>query len=165
MRWQTDAADEAEAAIYMLERGKICFLVLNAFPYNSGHLMVVPYRHEAVLAALPLEEADELLPDDAAGGAGAAGGLPAAWAEYRAEPGQGGGSGGGGTPAHACGAALDGGHQLHERAGGDARSARDAGRKLAETSGSAGARYARMVAGRRIETPVLVRSGGRNGLC
>lgn len=52
---------EAEAAIYVLERGRSCFMVLNAFPYNNGHLMVVPYRHEASLAALPLEEADELM--------------------------------------------------------------------------------------------------------
>ena len=53
--------EQAEAAIYLLERGRSCFMVLNAFPYNSGHLMVVPYRHEHSLAALPLEEADELL--------------------------------------------------------------------------------------------------------
>jgi ATP adenylyltransferase len=53
--------DEAEASIYLLERGRSCYLVLNAFPYNSGHLMVVPYRHEHSLAALPLEEADEML--------------------------------------------------------------------------------------------------------
>jgi ATP adenylyltransferase len=53
--------EQAEAATYLLERGRSCFMVLNAFPYNNGHLMVVPYRHEASLAALPLEEADELL--------------------------------------------------------------------------------------------------------
>jgi ATP adenylyltransferase len=53
--------EQAEASIYLLERGKYCYMVLNAFPYNNGHLMVVPYRHEASLAALPLEEADELM--------------------------------------------------------------------------------------------------------
>ena len=53
--------ESVEASIYVLERGKSCYLVLNAFPYNSGHLMVVPYRHEASLAELPLEEAEELL--------------------------------------------------------------------------------------------------------
>ncbi len=52
---------EAEAAAYLVERGKSCFVVLNAFPYNSGHLMVVPYRHEQSLAALPLEDANEML--------------------------------------------------------------------------------------------------------
>jgi ATP adenylyltransferase len=35
--------------------------VLNAYPYNSGHLMVVPYQHDASLAALPLETAAELM--------------------------------------------------------------------------------------------------------
>ena len=55
------ASEEAEASIYLLARGRSCFLVLNAFPYNSGHLMVVPYRHEQSLAALPLDEANELM--------------------------------------------------------------------------------------------------------
>jgi ATP adenylyltransferase len=52
---------EAEAATYILERGPTCFVVLNAFPYNGGHLMVVPYRHESSLAVLPLAEAEELI--------------------------------------------------------------------------------------------------------
>ena len=55
------AREQAEAAIYVLERGRSCYMVLNAFPYNNGHLMVVPYRHEQSLAALTLEEADELM--------------------------------------------------------------------------------------------------------
>lgn len=52
---------DADRAAYILERGSGCFTVLNAFPYNSGHLMVVPYRHESSLAALPLPEAEELM--------------------------------------------------------------------------------------------------------
>jgi ATP adenylyltransferase len=52
---------EAEAASGVLERGRLTFLMLNAFPYNNGHLMVVPYRHEASLAALPGEVATELM--------------------------------------------------------------------------------------------------------
>ena len=55
------AQEEADAATYILERGKSCFVVLNAFPYNSGHLMVVPYVHEASLMALPEETAAELM--------------------------------------------------------------------------------------------------------
>jgi ATP adenylyltransferase len=53
--------EAAESATHILERGPTCFVVLNAYPYNGGHLMVVPYRHEHSLAALPLAEADELL--------------------------------------------------------------------------------------------------------
>ena len=55
------AAEKAEEAAHILERGTSCFVVLNAYPYNGGHLMVVPYVHEASLAALPLETADEMM--------------------------------------------------------------------------------------------------------
>jgi ATP adenylyltransferase len=55
------ARDAAEAAVGILERGEHCFVVLNAFPYNSGHLMVVPYTHEASLAGLPLAVAEEMM--------------------------------------------------------------------------------------------------------
>ena len=54
-------SDEAERAIYLLERGQRCFVVLNGFPYNNGHLMVVPFEHGASLAALPLPTAEELM--------------------------------------------------------------------------------------------------------
>lgn len=50
-----------DRAIYLLERGTSCYLVLNGFPYNNGHLMVVPYQHEASLAALPLATATEMM--------------------------------------------------------------------------------------------------------
>jgi ATP adenylyltransferase len=53
--------EEAERAAHILERGERCFMVLNAYPYNGGHLMVVPYRHEPSLAGLPLADAQELM--------------------------------------------------------------------------------------------------------
>jgi ATP adenylyltransferase len=53
--------EDAEKASGILERGRRVFLMLNAFPYNNGHLMIVPYRHEATLAGLPEEEALELM--------------------------------------------------------------------------------------------------------
>jgi ATP adenylyltransferase len=53
--------ESAERAAWILERGRTAYLVLNAFPYNGGHLMAVPYRHEASLAALPLETAQDLI--------------------------------------------------------------------------------------------------------
>src|SRR5262249_53842869 len=36
--------DPARDAL-VLSRGRSCYIVLNLYPYNSGHLMVVPYRH------------------------------------------------------------------------------------------------------------------------
>lgn len=40
--------------------GRACYVVLNLYPYNNGHLMVVPYRHLASLGALTPEELQEL---------------------------------------------------------------------------------------------------------
>jgi ATP adenylyltransferase len=53
--------DEAEAASGLVFRGRDCFVCLNAFPYTSGHVMVIPYRHESSLAALSAEAAHELM--------------------------------------------------------------------------------------------------------
>jgi ATP adenylyltransferase len=38
-----DAADDE--ANHLLARGEVSFVLLNAFPYNPGHLMAAPYRH------------------------------------------------------------------------------------------------------------------------
>jgi ATP adenylyltransferase len=54
-------ADEAEMAAGLVLRGKECFICLNAFPYTSGHVMVIPHKHEASLAALPESTAHELM--------------------------------------------------------------------------------------------------------
>jgi ATP adenylyltransferase len=43
-----------------LWRGRTCAAVLNAYPYTSGHLMVLPYRHVAELEDLSAEETSEL---------------------------------------------------------------------------------------------------------
>ena len=49
----------AEAA-NVVWQGSACAAVLNAFPYTSGHLMVVPLRHVAELEDVQGEEATEL---------------------------------------------------------------------------------------------------------
>lgn len=45
---------------FILYRGTHTFVILNIFPYNSGHLMVAPYRHMANLEDLNREETEEL---------------------------------------------------------------------------------------------------------
>jgi ATP adenylyltransferase len=40
---KVDCADDA--AEHVLRRGKTCYIVLNLYPYNNGHLLVAPYRH------------------------------------------------------------------------------------------------------------------------
>lgn len=45
----------------VVHRGSRCFIVLNLYPYNNGHLMVVPVRHVASLSEATVEEAHELI--------------------------------------------------------------------------------------------------------
>ena len=54
-----DAADDQ--ASHVLCRGRDVFVLLNTFPYNSGHVMVVPYRHVSNLTDLSCGEVTELM--------------------------------------------------------------------------------------------------------
>ncbi len=45
----------------ILWRGEKCFVILNRYPYNNGHLMVAPYRHVGKFENLKEEELFELL--------------------------------------------------------------------------------------------------------
>jgi ATP adenylyltransferase len=51
--------DDREQLI--LYRGERCFVVMNLFPYNNGHLMVAPFRHTADLPGLTSEEQAEMM--------------------------------------------------------------------------------------------------------
>ncbi len=51
--------DDREALI--VHRGQHCYVILNYYPYNNGHLMVVPFRHVAELEDLTAEERIELI--------------------------------------------------------------------------------------------------------
>ena len=53
------AADPDEA--YVVARDDRAFVVLNAYPYTSGHVMVAPLRHEGDLEALPADDAAALM--------------------------------------------------------------------------------------------------------
>jgi len=51
--------DDAENLV--LWRGRLAFVIMNRFPYASGHLMVTPYRHGGTLPDLSPDEAADML--------------------------------------------------------------------------------------------------------
>ncbi len=53
------AKNDEQALI--VHRAKYCFVVLNAFPYTSGHTMVVPYDHVDQLQKLSSSAAEEMM--------------------------------------------------------------------------------------------------------
>jgi ATP adenylyltransferase len=55
------APDEDPARSLVVFRGTACYIVLNLYPYNNGHLMVVPHRHIATLEAATPAELAELM--------------------------------------------------------------------------------------------------------
>jgi ATP adenylyltransferase len=55
------SVDEAEEAGGLVKRGKHCFICLNAYPYTSGHVMVMPYAHLDRIAKLESDAAHELM--------------------------------------------------------------------------------------------------------
>jgi len=44
----------------IVHAGQLAYVILNKFPYNAGHLMVVPHRHVAQLALLERDELTEM---------------------------------------------------------------------------------------------------------
>jgi ATP adenylyltransferase len=54
------ASDEPSEATQLLWRDDTCAAVLNAYPYTSGHLMVLPVRHVGELEHLRAEESSAL---------------------------------------------------------------------------------------------------------
>lgn len=54
-------AQADDAATYILRRGRSAYVIMNLYPYNNGHLMVVPYTHEARLPALDAVVVNEMM--------------------------------------------------------------------------------------------------------
>lgn len=50
-----------DPANLIVARGATAYVLLNAYPYNSGHLLIAPYRHVADLTDLTPEELAELM--------------------------------------------------------------------------------------------------------
>ena len=45
----------------IVDKGPLTFTLLNLYPYNNGHLMIVPYRHTSDFLSLTLEETGEIM--------------------------------------------------------------------------------------------------------
>lgn len=54
-------AQADDAAAYILHRGRLAYVIMNRYPYNNGHLMVVPFAHVPSLTDLASEAAVEMM--------------------------------------------------------------------------------------------------------
>ncbi len=52
-------ADDRETLV--VHRAEYCFIILNRYPYTSGHLMIVPYLHVSKLTAINPAAASEMM--------------------------------------------------------------------------------------------------------
>lgn len=55
------ANPDKDAENFVIHRGEHSFVVLNLYPYISGHLMIVPYLHTSEFDAMAKEITDEMM--------------------------------------------------------------------------------------------------------
>ncbi len=55
------AARDDDSNTLILLRAQFCFLILNRYPYTSGHLMIAPYQHSSRLTEIAEEAALEMM--------------------------------------------------------------------------------------------------------
>ena len=53
--------EQNDAENFVVHRARLNFIVLNLFPYTSGHLMIVPYEHKASLVDFDTATTTEML--------------------------------------------------------------------------------------------------------
>lgn len=56
-----EAPEQSDEEALIVARGQRVYAILNAFPYNSGHLMIIPYAHVGSLEALVPDALAELM--------------------------------------------------------------------------------------------------------
>src|SRR3977135_1532086 len=56
-----NAPKETDEKARIVYRGALCYVILNTFPYTSGHAMIVPYAHLDELSKLPSDAAQEMM--------------------------------------------------------------------------------------------------------
>ena len=55
------ASRNEDEATFILHRARLNFVVLNIYPYTSGHLMIVPFEHTADFANLSADTSSEMM--------------------------------------------------------------------------------------------------------
>ena len=55
------ASESIDQTNFILYRGTHCYIVLNIYPYMSGHLLIIPFAHLSLLSELPKEASDEIM--------------------------------------------------------------------------------------------------------
>ena len=53
-------ARDNDAETLILHRGRLSYVIMNLYPYNTGHLMVAPYAHGGEIESLSTETGEEL---------------------------------------------------------------------------------------------------------
>jgi ATP adenylyltransferase len=56
-----EAPKENDEKVRIVHRGAHCYIILNIYPYTSGHVMIVPYAHLDELQKLPADAAQEMM--------------------------------------------------------------------------------------------------------
>ena len=57
----THPAENRDAEHHIVYRGERCFMMLNLYPYNNGHLMIAPYQHVETIEKLDAVTLAELM--------------------------------------------------------------------------------------------------------
>ena len=57
---QMEDKDQNDLDNLIVDKGPVTFTVLNLYPYNNGHLMIVPYRHTSDFLSLTSDEQMEI---------------------------------------------------------------------------------------------------------
>jgi ATP adenylyltransferase len=57
----TQPAEDRDEEYHILYRGKYCFMMLNLYPYNNGHLMIAPFEHVSSIEFLDAATLAELM--------------------------------------------------------------------------------------------------------
>jgi len=57
----TQPAEHRDEENHILYRGEHCYMMLNRYPYNNGHLMIAPFQHAGTIEKLSAETLAELM--------------------------------------------------------------------------------------------------------